>query len=120
MKVTVDKSSGFCWGVVRMWILLKRNLRPVRSFIHWAISFTIPWRLNDYDLKGLKQLRTRFNKTPGAKILIRAHGEPPETYKRAQELGITFIDATCPVVGKCRNGFEGSMMTDFRLSFSAR
>jgi 4-hydroxy-3-methylbut-2-enyl diphosphate reductase len=32
--------------------------------------------------------------------LIRAHGEPPSTYKRAEELGITLIDATCPVVTK--------------------
>ncbi|MBF8248460.1 MAG: 4-hydroxy-3-methylbut-2-enyl diphosphate reductase, partial [Bacteroidetes bacterium] len=36
----------------------------------------------------------------GKTVLIRAHGEPPSTYKRAQELGITIIDATCPVVTK--------------------
>jgi 4-hydroxy-3-methylbut-2-enyl diphosphate reductase len=41
-----------------------------------------------------------LTKLKGAKILIRAHGEPPETYRRAKELGITLIDATCPVVGK--------------------
>ncbi len=36
----------------------------------------------------------------GARVLIRAHGEPPLTYKRAEELGITLVDATCPVVAK--------------------
>jgi 4-hydroxy-3-methylbut-2-enyl diphosphate reductase len=35
-----------------------------------------------------------------AKVLIRAHGEPPETFRRAKELGIELIDATCPVVTK--------------------
>src|ERR1700687_3731509 len=34
------------------------------------------------------------------KILIRAHGEPPSTYKKLQELGLEVIDATCPVVTK--------------------
>ena len=33
-------------------------------------------------------------------MLIRAHGEPPDTYRRAKELGIELIDATCPVVTK--------------------
>ena len=34
----------------------------------------------------------------GKRLFIRAHGEPPTTYLRAQELGIEVIDATCPVV----------------------
>jgi 4-hydroxy-3-methylbut-2-enyl diphosphate reductase len=36
----------------------------------------------------------------GTKVLIRAHGEPPETYRKAGELGIELVDATCPVVTK--------------------
>ena len=33
-------------------------------------------------------------------MLIRAHGEPPSTYAKARALGVTLIDATCPVVTK--------------------
>lgn len=42
------------------------------------------------------------NKASGieTKVLIRAHGEPPSTYQKLQELGIQVIDATCPVVTK--------------------
>ena len=36
----------------------------------------------------------------GRTLLIRAHGEPPRTYRKAEELGITIIDATCPVVAR--------------------
>ena len=35
-----------------------------------------------------------------AKVIIRAHGEPPETYRKAMQYGIEIIDATCPVVTK--------------------
>ena len=48
--------------------------------------------------------------TPQAKVLIRAHVEPPSTYARARELGIRLIDATCPIVlalqQKIRKGYE--------------
>ena len=33
-----------------------------------------------------------------AKVLLRAHGEPPETYEIARQNNIEIIDATCPVV----------------------
>jgi len=46
----------------------------------------------------------------GHKVLIRAHGEPPSTYARAKELGITLVDATCPIVlalqQRIRKGFQ--------------
>ena len=38
------------------------------------------------------------NNSQGATLLIRAHGEPPETYSLAESLGLTVIDCTCPVV----------------------
>ena len=53
--------------------------------------------------------------TPQAKVLIRAHGEPPSTYARAKELGITLIDATCPIVlalqQKIKKGYEEMQST---------
>lgn len=51
--------------------------------------------------KGLQTAtRNDLQKLRGSKVLIRAHGEPPETYRLARELGIEIIDATCPVVIK--------------------
>jgi len=41
-----------------------------------------------------------FEKLRGSMVLIRAHGEPPSTYQKAEQYGITLVDATCPVVTK--------------------
>ncbi len=58
-------------------------------------------RLNE---KGLKIIdREDLKKLKGCKVLIRAHGEPPETYKIALENDIELVDASCPVVLKLQN-----------------
>ena len=51
--------------------------------------------------KGLSTItHSDLERVKDAKVLIRAHGEPPETFRKAKELGIELIDATCPVVTK--------------------
>jgi 4-hydroxy-3-methylbut-2-enyl diphosphate reductase len=51
--------------------------------------------------KGLRTItHADLDNLQNAKVLIRAHGEPPETYRKAKRLGIRLIDATCPVVSK--------------------
>jgi 4-hydroxy-3-methylbut-2-enyl diphosphate reductase len=54
--------------------------------------------------KGLKIIeRKDLEDLKDCKVLIRAHGEPPETYERALENNIELIDASCPVVLKLQN-----------------
>jgi 4-hydroxy-3-methylbut-2-en-1-yl diphosphate reductase len=51
--------------------------------------------------KGLKTItHAELPLAKGSRVLIRAHGEPPSTFEEARRLGITLIDATCPVVWK--------------------
>lgn len=101
MKVTVDKSSGFCWGVVRTLDITEKELATGEKLYSLGDIIHNPVEIERLKSKGLEVVaHDDLAKLGGAKILIRAHGEPPETYKRAQELGITLIDATCPVVGK--------------------
>jgi 4-hydroxy-3-methylbut-2-enyl diphosphate reductase len=61
--------------------------------------------------KGLKVIdHGMLPQLRGSKVLIRAHGEPPETYRQAQELGIELVDATCPIVlalqQRIRKGYD--------------
>jgi 4-hydroxy-3-methylbut-2-enyl diphosphate reductase len=101
MKVTVDKSSGFCWGVVRTVNIAEKELAADAKLYSLGDIIHNPVEIERLRSEGLETVTHKdLEKLRGAKILIRAHGEPPETYKRAQELGITLIDATCPVVGK--------------------
>ncbi len=102
MKVTVDKNAGFCWGVVRTIDIAEDTLK-VRPKVY-CLGDVIH---NTEEVARLKRsgLETiSVDDLPrierGSTVLIRAHGEPPETYKIAHEYGIELIDATCPIVTK--------------------
>jgi 4-hydroxy-3-methylbut-2-en-1-yl diphosphate reductase len=108
-SVTIDASSGFCWGVVRTVQIAEQYLdREGQMYILGHIIHN-PREIERLERKGLTTIHhddferiaaesQQAGRVP--KVLIRAHGEPPATYRRALELGIELIDATCPVVTK--------------------
>jgi 4-hydroxy-3-methylbut-2-en-1-yl diphosphate reductase len=101
VKVSVDKFSGFCWGVVRTVDIAEEELSASKKLYSLGEIIHNPVEISRLEAKGLSTIRhADLEHIKGAKVLIRAHGEPPETYKRARELGIELIDATCPVVTK--------------------
>ncbi len=101
MKVTVDRFSGFCWGVVRTIEIAEQELAEGKELYSLGEIIHNPMEIERLGEKGLKTVSGKdLENLKGATVLIRAHGEPPETYRRAEELGITIIDATCPVVTK--------------------
>ena len=101
MNVTIDRSSGFCWGVVRTIDIAEQELAESNDLFSLGDVIHNPVEIQRLAEKGLKTITlSELEKAKGGRVLIRAHGEPPSTYKRAQELGITIIDATCPVVTK--------------------
>lgn len=101
MKVSIDTSSGFCWGVVRTIEIAEQELAERKNLYSLGEIIHNPMEINRLEAKGLETITVaELEKAKGGTVLIRAHGEPPSTYKRAEELGITIIDATCPVVTK--------------------
>jgi 4-hydroxy-3-methylbut-2-en-1-yl diphosphate reductase len=101
MKVTVDNNSGFCWGVVRTVEIAEQELAENGKLYSLGEIIHNPVEIERLEEKGLKTVRADdLSKLKDAKVLIRAHGEPPETYRKARDLGIELIDATCPVVTK--------------------
>ena len=109
MSVTIDKYSGFCWGVVRTVEIAEESLELDDTVYVLGHIIHNPKEIQRLQNKGLQTISiddfpriATEAKQQGLqpKVLIRAHGEPPETYKRALELGIEIIDATCPVVTK--------------------
>jgi 4-hydroxy-3-methylbut-2-enyl diphosphate reductase len=99
MKITIDKSSGFCWGVVRAINFAENELQESQKLYSLGDIIHNPMEIQRLEEKGLKTIkRADLAEAKGAKVLIRAHGEPPETYRAARDLGIELIDATCPVV----------------------
>ena len=101
LNVTIDKSSGFCWGVVRTIEIAEQELRSQGEIYSLGDVIHNPMEIERLRAKGLQTLKVPdLESVKGKTVLIRAHGEPPSTYKRAEELGVTIIDATCPVVTK--------------------
>jgi len=103
MIVTIDKYSGFCWGVVRTVQIAEETLAENDKVYVLGHIIHNPREIGRLEQKGLETIIVKdFERIAdiGAKVLIRAHGEPPETYRKALELGIEIIDATCPVVTK--------------------
>lgn len=104
MVVNIHEKAGFCWGVVRTVdiaedTLANKNDTDDKVHILGQIIHN-PKEIDRLDQKGLITINhEEMEKLPqGSKVIIRAHGEPPSTYKKADELGLNIIDATCPLV----------------------
>jgi 4-hydroxy-3-methylbut-2-enyl diphosphate reductase len=97
----VDQNSGFCWGVVRTIDIAEQELQDSKKLYSLGDIIHNPIEIERLQEKGLTTISLdELKDARNAKVLIRAHGEPPETFRRAKELGIELIDATCPVVTK--------------------
>lgn len=101
MNVTIDKNSGFCWGVVRTVEIAEEVMQESPEFYSLGPIIHNPMEIERLREKGLETIaHDDFEKLSGKKVLIRAHGEPPSTYALARKHNIELIDATCPVVTK--------------------
>ncbi len=101
MEVIIDDNSGFCFGVVRAIGEAETALQNVDDV--YCLGDIVHNRVEVQRLEklGLHTVSHEDMKNlSGRTLLIRAHGEPPRTYKIAEELGIKIIDATCPVVAR--------------------
>jgi 4-hydroxy-3-methylbut-2-enyl diphosphate reductase len=101
MEVEIDKQSGFCFGVQNAVEIAEEAL------LNGEKVFSLgPIVHNDKEVDRLSTLglvsidHEEFRNLKNCKVLIRAHGEPPETYKIAEKNNISIIEATCPIVRK--------------------
>lgn len=100
MRIEIDDRSGFCFGVVNAISRAEENLASGTLFSLGEVVHNQP-EMQRLARLGLKTVSHReLPSLRGGNLLIRAHGEPPSTYEEAGKLGITLIDATCPVVAR--------------------
>lgn len=99
LQVEIDSGSGFCFGVTT----------AIRKAEEELAAGNALYCLGDIVHNGMECERLRrmqlvtinhddLRRLHNVKVLLRAHGEPPETYELARENNIDIIDATCPVV----------------------
>ena len=98
-KIEIDKKSGYCFGVTRAIKKAEEELEKgsplycLGDIVHNALEVERLAKkgLITIDIEEFKQLKN-------ARVLLRAHGEPPSTYQIAKQNNIELIDASCPVV----------------------
>ena len=101
MIIEVDEKSGFCFGVRNAVEIAEAALK--RGEKVYSLGQIVH---NDLEVERLSALGLQhisyeeFNNLHDSSVLIRAHGEPPQTYIIASENNITIIEATCPIVSK--------------------
>lgn len=101
MKVNIDKNSGFCWGVVRAIDFAEEELGKAGKLYSLGDIIHNPQEIDRLAEKGLRTISHKdLENIKDAKVLIRAHGEPPSTYELAKKYNLEIVDATCPVVTK--------------------
>jgi len=109
LKVSIEPSSGFCFGVVYA-IDMAEEILSEEGHLYCLGDIVH----NDEEVDRLKKKGLRIISNDdlkllkNVKVLIRAHGEAPETYQIALKNNITLIDASCPVVLKLQNRIKNS------------
>ena len=104
MQVTIDKNSGYCFGVEFAIQMAEDEMEGNNTLFCLGDIVHNSMEVERLHAKGLRIInKEEFKELKDCKVLIRAHGEPPETYKIALENNIELIDASCPVVLKLQN-----------------
>jgi len=117
MKIEIDQQSGFCFGVEKV-IKTAEDILKEDGKIYCLGEIVH----NQREMERLMSLGLvtidyeTYRNMKNCKVLIRAHGEPPETYKIAKNNNIQLIDGTCPIVErlqkKVRTGYKKTKKID--------
>ena len=109
MEISIDKGSGFCFGVVHAIEVAERELEEDKTLYCLGDIVHNQEEVKRLEHKGLKIIEHKdLDNLAGKKVLFRAHGEHPSTYLSAFSRGINVIDATCPVVLRLQNKIRKS------------
>ena len=99
MTIEIDQGSGFCFGVTRAIGKAEEELAKEEQLYCLGDIVHNGKECNRLGQMGLVTINhEQMRDIHDAKVLLRAHGEPPSTYALAREHSINLIDATCPVV----------------------
>ena len=111
MEIRIDDNAGYCFGVVKAIGAAEEELSHSGSLYCLGDIVHNSAEVERLRNRGLEVIdHQRLLGLTGKKVLIRAHGEPPSTYRTAERLGIRLIDATCPIVlalqQRIRKGYD--------------
>lgn len=107
--VEIDSRSGFCFGVVTAINKAEEELQKSGTLYCLGDIVHNSDEVERLRSKGLITItHEQMSQLHDVKVLLRAHGEPPETYALAKKNNIDIIDATCPVVLRLQRNIKGT------------
>ena len=99
IHIEIDSSSGFCFGVTTAIQKAEEELAKGNTLYCLGDIVHNGKEVERLHARGLITINhEQLKQLHDVKVLLRAHGEPPETYETARRNNIEIIDATCPVV----------------------
>jgi 4-hydroxy-3-methylbut-2-enyl diphosphate reductase len=117
MRIEIDQQSGFCFGVEKV-IKIAEDILKEEGKVYCLGEIVH----NQREMERLMSLGLvtidfeTYRNIKNCKVLIRAHGEPPETYEIAKKNNIQLLDGTCPIVNrlqkKVKAGYEKTKIID--------
>lgn len=114
MKINLAKSAGFCFGVRRALNIAfnavesDTKIQMLGDIVH---NEDVVKTIQSLGIKKIKKLAKVQNKT----LLIRAHGMPLETFRKARRFGYKIIDATCPMVKEIHKTAKDAELKGYRV-----
>ncbi len=121
LQIEIDEGSGFCFGVTTAIKKAEEELAEGKTL--YCLGDIVH---NGMECERLRQMglitinHDEMRQLHDVKVLLRAHGEPPETYELARRNNIEIIDATCPVVLKLQNRIKEQYNENLKPPTSAR
>ncbi|MCR9013180.1 MULTISPECIES: 4-hydroxy-3-methylbut-2-enyl diphosphate reductase [Gabonibacter] len=112
MKVEIDENSGFCFGVVNAIEkaeeeLTRGPLYCIGDIVHNSLEVERLRKLGLYTID-----HEVFARLKNCRVLFRAHGEPPSSYRMAEQNHVEIIDASCPVVLNLQQKIREAFLTE--------
>ncbi len=101
LEVILADYLGFCYGVKRAIKIARENAAPDGSACTLGPIIHNPQMVERLKDEGVGTI-DRLDDLKRGKVIIRSHGVAPETYERAEAMGLECVDATCPHVKKAQ------------------
>jgi 4-hydroxy-3-methylbut-2-enyl diphosphate reductase len=116
VNIEIDDNSGFCFGVVFAIQMAEDILDEFGKLYCLGDIVHNDEEVERLRRKGLEIIdHDQFKQLRGERVLIRAHGEPPETYQIALQNDIELVDASCPVVLKLQHRVRDAFNDDEKI-----
>ncbi|MBE6991029.1 MAG: bifunctional 4-hydroxy-3-methylbut-2-enyl diphosphate reductase/30S ribosomal protein S1 [Ruminococcaceae bacterium] len=98
MKITIAKTAGFCFGVNRAVDMVWSTVENGKKCVTYGPIIHNRHVVNRFAEHGVFELDGEPQ--PGTAVILRSHGVSADVYKRLEELGVEYVDATCPFVAR--------------------